>query len=115
VEVFAITVLSVFAFIGLMSVRSYLFGLVKTKYTDKGLKFILCLPENIGPKLEGIVRQIFMEEIPERLMSDGKLYIIPAMDDEESKKLLESLKSQYPLEMLPDTVSYCMIQERENS
>ena len=108
-EALALTVLSVFAFIGLMSARSYLFRFAKSKYTDKGIK--LCLPSGISPRIEGVIRRIFSEEIPERLMTDGKLYVTAADEDEDTKKILENLKSQYPVEVLSGPFPYCMIQE----
>jgi hypothetical protein len=113
-EVLAITVLSIFAFIGLVSVKSYLFSMLKSRHADRGIKLMLYIPPE-SRKLEGIIRQIFIEEIPQRLMTDGKLYTIVPNSNDETKKLLESLKDQYPIEVLPDSSSYGMIQDREKN
>lgn len=113
-EALAITILSIFAAIGLISTQSYLFRLIKSKTNDIGIKIILYLPRYSSSKLEGIVRQIFSEEIPEKLMSDRKVYLMVAPGDEETMNLLEKLKDMYPLEVLPDQVSYCMISKERN-
>lgn len=43
-------------------------------------------------------------------MTDGKVYIMVAPDDTEAVRILEKLKMTYPIEVLPEQVSYCMIQ-----
>lgn len=113
-EAFGITVLSIFAVIGLFSVKSYLFGMTKSSRTDKGIKLILYIPGKVSSKLEGLVRQIFSEEIPQKLMTDGKLYVILSNDSIELKEILINLKDRYPIEVLPEKASYCIIQDRDN-
>ncbi len=112
-EALALTILSVFAFLGAAFTASYILKLLKTKLIDTGIKLILYLPHSSSSKLEGIIRQIFSEEVPEKLMTDGKIYLMVSPDDKENLKLIESLKSQYPLEVLPENGPYCMITERE--
>lgn len=112
-EALALTILSVFAFLGAAFTANYFVKQSKTKLSDTGIKLILYLPHFSSSKLEGILRQIFLEELPEKLMSDGKIYLIVSPDDKESLKLIESLKNLYPLEVLPDNLPYCMITERE--
>ncbi|NLE26251.1 MAG: hypothetical protein GX625_13080 [Clostridiaceae bacterium] len=111
-EIVVLTVLSVFAFLGASFTILYILGLYKSTYPDKGTRLILYLPQNFSSKLEGIVRQIFSEGIPGRLMTDGKIYLMLSDQDVETVRILEKLKEIYPIEVLPEQISYCMITER---
>ncbi|MGI6084086.1 MAG: hypothetical protein ACOYIF_01415 [Acetivibrionales bacterium] len=115
VEVFILTILSIFAFLGAIHTILYLFCIYKSTFTDKGIKLILYLPPNFSSKLEGIVGQIFYENILRKLMTDGKIYLLVSYRDEELMRMLEKLKKMYPIEVLPEQISYCMITERENT
>ncbi len=114
-EALALTILSVFAFLGVAFSAFYMVKLSKTKLSDVGIKFILYLPYSSSSKLEGIIRQIYFEELPEKLMTDGKIYLMVSPDDWENLQLIESLKNLYPLEVLPENSPYCMITEREKA
>mgnify|MGYP000965345896 FL=1 len=97
-----LTVLSFFAFLGMISIGSYFFRHFKTKTQGADIKLLLYIPANEKSKLEGLVRQIFMEEIPEKLMTDGKVYLMMPPGEPEVSDLIENLKKTYPLELLPD-------------
>ncbi|HHU89564.1 MAG TPA: hypothetical protein GXZ22_00730 [Clostridiaceae bacterium] len=113
-ETLVLIVLSIFAFLGMSYTILYFLSQYKSTYPDKGLRIILYLPQNFSSKLEGIIRQIFAESIPRRLMADGKIYIMASGEDVETVRILERLSNTYPIEMLPEQISYCMITEREN-
>lgn len=112
-EVAILTILSIFAFLGAGFTILYILNIYKSRFSDKGMKLIIYLPQNSNSKLEGIVRQIFFEGIPGRLMTDGKIYIMVPSQDAETKRMLEKLKEMYPIEVLPEQISYCMITEKE--
>lgn len=112
-EILVLTVLSIFAFIGMSFTMLYFLSLNKSTYDDKGIRLILYLPHNFSPKLEGIVRQIFSEGIPRSLMTDGKIYLMISNQDAETLRILEKLREMYPIEVLPEQISYCMITKRE--
>lgn len=114
-EVFLLTILSIFAFLGAIHTILYLFCIYKSGFTDKGIKLILYLPQNFCSKLEGIVGQIYYENILRKLMTDGKIYLMVSRQDAETMRIVEKLKKMYPIEVLPEQISYCMITERENT
>jgi hypothetical protein len=114
VEILAITILSIFAFLGVFHTVLYLFCLYKSRFTDMGIKLILYLPHNSSSKLEGIVRQIFQDNIFRKFIADDKIYLMISQHDVETMRILEKLKNMYPIEVLPEQISYCMITEREN-
>jgi hypothetical protein len=113
VEILVLTVLSIFAFIGMSFTILYFLSLNKSTCEDKGIRLILYLPPDFSPKLEGIVRQIFSESIPRSLMTDGKVYLMVSGKDTETMRILEKLRNMYPVEVLPEQISYCMITKRE--
>lgn len=112
-EVFILIVLSIFALVGIMYTILYLTSLYKSRFTDNGIKLILYLPNNSGSKLEGLIRQVYYEEIPKKIMTDGKIYLMVSPQDYETMRIIEKLKRMYPIEVLPEQVSYCMITKRE--
>lgn len=112
-DIIVLVVLSIFAFLGMSFSALHLLSLHKPAYSDKGLRIVLYLPKNFSSELEGIVRVIFAEDIPRKLMSDGKIYIMAPLEDTETKRILEKLRNMYPIEMLPGQISYCMITDRE--
>lgn len=114
-DTIVLIVLSIFAFLGMCFSAIHLLSLQKPAYSDKGLKIVLFLPQSFSSELEGIIRLIFAEDIPRKLMSDGKIYIGTPFEDDETKRILEKLRDMYPVEMLPEQLSYCMITEREKT
>jgi len=108
-EVILLTLLSGFAFAGIAFTVIYLVSSYKSRFPDNGIKLILYIPSNSASKLEGLIRQIYCEGIPEKFMTDGKIYLIISPQDEEAMGILERLKKMYPIEVLPEQVSYCMI------
>jgi hypothetical protein len=108
-EVILLTLLSGFAFAGIVFTILYLISSYKSRFPDNGIKLILYIPSNSASKLEGLVRQIYYEEIPKKFMTDGKLYLMVSPQDNETMEILDKLKKMYPIEVLPEQVSYCMI------
>jgi hypothetical protein len=113
-EVLILTVLSVFAFVGVIYTVSVLLEGKKPRMSQNDFKLILYLPENSVGKLEGIVRQIYSDGIPGKLSTDGKVYLIVNPADNELLRIIESLKTMYSLEVLPDPMAYSMINDIEN-
>lgn len=112
-ETIILTLLSGFALLGVFFTLLSLVNIYKPRFQDNGIRLILYLPQNSGSKLEGLVRQIYYEEIPEKFMTDGKIYIMVSPQDNEAMEILAKLKKTYPIEVLPEQVSYCMITNRE--
>ncbi|MGI6623111.1 MAG: hypothetical protein GX227_10785 [Clostridiaceae bacterium] len=112
-EAIILILLSGFALVGVVYTILYLISSYKSRFPDNGIKLILYLPHNSGSKLEGLVRQIYYEEIPEKFMTDGKVYLMISPQDIEAMEILEKLKKMYPIEVLPEQVSYCMIQREK--
>jgi hypothetical protein len=112
-EALVLTILSIFAFIGVSSTIRYFLCDHRNKPMDSDIKLIIYIPENSESKLEGIIRLIFLDEIPRRLGTDGKVYIVSSAHHPETQRMIEELGRQYPLEVLPDALSYCMITEKE--
>lgn len=112
-EIVVLIILSIFAFLGVGFTILYILSIHKSTYSDKGVRLILYLPQNSSSKLEGIVRQIFSEGIPGRLMTNNKIYLMVSNQDVETVRILEKLREMYPIEVLPEQISYCMITERE--
>lgn len=108
-EILLITILTVFAFIGVASSILYLVRQSKNDFKNYRIRIILYLPQYSSPKLEGIIRNLYYEGIPERLMSDSKIYLMISHEDKEAIEIIEKLKKIYPIEVLPEQVSYCMI------
>jgi len=109
-EAIFLIILSCFAFIGMVYTIQYLVNSYDSRFKDNGIRLILYLPQNSGSKLEGLVRQIYFEQIPEKFMTDGKIYLMISPHDAETIGILEKLKRTYPIEVLLEQVSYCMIQ-----
>ncbi len=112
-EALTLTILSIFAFLGVASMVRYFLHCCRYKPKDSGIKLILYIPENSESKLEGLIRQIFLEELPEKLRTDGKVYLMISTKNEDTKRIIEDLEKLYPLEVLPDPLSYCMITEKD--
>jgi hypothetical protein len=110
-EALGIVILSILAFYGLFLITLDLLKL-KQISPQKGFRLILQVPPRSEDKLEGIVRDIFLEEITRRLMFDPKLYLIISEETPELSRIITSLSRQYPVEVLPDADRYCMITDR---
>ncbi len=100
-ETLAITILSVLAFIGLTYLVSSFITSTKFKMNNMGYKLIIYMPKHSCSGLECIVRQLYMDRIPEKLMTDGKVYLMIPDGETEAYKIAETLKKVYPLEVLP--------------
>lgn len=112
-EALGLVILSAFAFYGIFLTISGFLRRLRPKKYDAGYKMILSVPEKAAENLEGIVRGIFSEEIPEKLMTNNKLYVmIPDMDPQIGK-VISDLQKAYPVEVLPQTSGYCMITDRK--
>lgn len=111
-EVF-LTILSVFAFLGLASIVLDLMRPPKTKYKDYGVKLVFYLPENSSSKIEGVIRDFYFGRIPE--INDNVIYLIVHHDDAETMKIIEKLKNMYPIEVLSEQISCCMIKIEKNN
>ncbi|NMA65255.1 MAG: hypothetical protein GX957_03315 [Clostridiaceae bacterium] len=101
-ETLILTILSVLAFIGLTYLVSSYLSSNKSRISDTGYKLILCVPEDSSNKLEGIIRRIFLERVPEKLMTDGVVYLMIPKDQKDALKIAETLQKMYPLIVLPD-------------
>lgn len=100
-EIFALTILSVLAFIGLTYLASSIFSSAKIKMSNMGYKLIIYVPEHSCSGLECLVRQLYLDRIPERLMTDGKVYLMIPEGETEAYRIATALKKVYPLEVLP--------------
>ncbi|NLM75325.1 MAG: hypothetical protein GX187_04445 [Clostridiaceae bacterium] len=101
-DTLVLTILSVLAFIGLTYLASSFLSWQNSRISDKCCKLILYIPQGSEAKLEGIIRRIFLEQIPKKLMTDGVVYVMIPEDQQESLKIAEMLKKDYPLVVLPD-------------
>jgi hypothetical protein len=110
-ETLGIVILSILAFYGLFLITLDLLKLKKFS-PQNGFRLILQVPPKSEDMLEGIVRSIFLEEIPSRLMSDPRLYLMLSEETPELSHIIRSLSEQYPVEVLPDDDRYCMITDR---
>jgi len=73
----------------------------------------LCLIPHPGDEgLEGKIRCIFIEEIFERLGTDGRLYIKLERDD-PNKSLVDRLQKEYPRLVLLDESNWGRMDSRE--
>ena len=66
------------------------------KKHDAGFRIILTVPEGSADYLEGVIRRIFSEDIPEKLMTDGKLYISGAVGNRQAAWIIRDLQRMYP-------------------
>lgn len=111
-EALGLVILSMFALYGIFLSIDEFFKKCSLKGYDAGFKIILSIPENAVDKLEGVIRGIFSEEIPEKLLTDCKLYIAIPHIIPQIEQLLKELQRVYPIEVLPDDDRYCMITDR---
>ena len=104
-------IISLFAFYGFFHLLRDIAVKIKTGCRQEGGK--LCLvPQPGDEKLEGRIRCIFLEEIPEKLGTDSYLYI-RIEENDPNKHLLERLASEYPRLVLLDSLNWSRISSRE--
>lgn len=110
--ILAIVVLSVFAFYGIFLMVMELLNKRPGKSYDAGFRIILAVPEGAADSLEGVIRRVFSEEMPEKLMTDGKLYISGTVGNRQAAWIIRDLQRMYPIELLPHPDKYCIITGR---
>lgn len=101
-ESLLLTILTILAFIGTACLIHSVYDSFKAKTVDAGYKLVLIVPEKSESRLEGTIRRIFLEKIPDRLLSDGKVYLVIPEENDEALKIAHTLKRSYPLEVLQD-------------
>lgn len=111
-EVLGIIILSAFALYGIFAAVWNIPGRKYGEKRDAGFRIILYAPENSAEYLEGIIRGLLNDEFPERLMTDGRLYVSIPEGDERAEKIIRDLQKTYPVEMLPQKGRYCIITDR---
>lgn len=104
------TLVILFAFYGLYHFAQDIILRIKVGCNALGGK--LCLIPHPGDEgLEGKIRCIFIEEIFERLGTDGRLYIKLGESD-PNKALVEKLLKEYPRLVLLDETNWGKIDHR---
>lgn len=111
-EVLGIVVLSVFAFYGIFLMISEMLKKQRPKNYNAGFKIILAVSKNAVENLEGIIREVFSENIPEKLLTDSRLYVVIPEGNPQIARIIEDLKKTYPIKVLPPNGRYCMITDR---
>ncbi len=85
---------------------------MKVKTGGKNCGGKLCLVPKPGDEgLEGKIRCIFLNEISEKLGTDGCLYIGMAEDD-PNKILVEKLSVEYPSLVLLNSINWSKMENR---
>lgn len=107
--VLAIVLLSVFAFYGIFLTVMEILNKQPGKNHDAGFRIVLTIPDDAADNLEGVIRRTFSEEIPEKLMTDGKLYISAAGRNPQVTRIIRDMQVLYPIEVLPQADRYCII------
>lgn len=107
--VLAIVLLSIFAFYGIFLTVMEILKKQPRKNCNAGFKIILTIPEDASDNLEGIIRMTFSEEIPDKLMTDGKLYVSTSGDNPQVTRIIRDMQQMYPIEVLPLIDRYCII------
>jgi hypothetical protein len=111
-EVLGIVVLSAFAFYGIFLMIAEMLKKQQPKSYNAGFKIILAVSENAVENLEGIIREVFSENMPGKLMTDSRLYVVIPDGNPKIARIIEDLKKTYPIEVLPASGGYCMITDR---
>ncbi len=108
-EILSIVLLSVFAFYGLFIAIMEMLKIQPCENADAGYRIILAIPEDAAESLEGVIRTAFLEEIPEKLMTDRKLYVSTTGKNAQVNRIIRDMQTIYPIEVLPPIDRYCMI------
>ena len=109
--VLAIVLLSVLAFTGVPRGFGNPEEAARQKH-DAGFRIILTVPEGSADYLEGVIRRIFSEDIPEKLLTDGRLYVSADAGNPQVVRIIRDMQRMYPLELLPQADRYYMITGR---
>jgi len=112
--VLAIVILSVFAFYGIFLILMEFMKINPCEKYDAGFRVILAVPENAEERLEGVIRGAFSDEIPDKLLTDGKLYLAPSGNNPQIIRIIRDMQRVYPIEVLPRHDRYCMITGSKN-
>ncbi|NLW03049.1 MAG: hypothetical protein GX027_07270 [Clostridiaceae bacterium] len=110
--VLAIVLLSVLAFYGVFLAVLEILRRQPGKKHDAGFRIILTVPEGSADYLEGVIRRIFSEDIPEKLLTDGRLYVSADAGNPQVVRIIRDMQRMYPLELLPQADRYYMITGR---
>lgn len=103
-------IISLFAFYGFFHLLRDI--VIKIKAGPRACCGKLCLVPNPGDEgLEGKIRCVFLEEISEKLGTDGCLYI-KLEDNDPNKPLVEKLSSEYPRLVLLDNMNWSRMNSR---
>lgn len=108
-EILSIVLLSVFAFYGLFLAVLELLKIRPGENADAGYRIILTIPEDAEENLEGVIRTAFSEEMPEKLMTDRRLYVSTTGKNAQVNRIIRDMQTIYPIEVLPPIDRYCMI------
>lgn len=105
-------IISLLAFYGLYHLIQDIVIKVRAGCNSCGGK--LCLFPHPGDEgLEGKIRCIFLDEISEKLGTDGRLYIHLAEND-PNRKLVEKLCGEYPRLVLMDRMNWSRMNSRSD-
>jgi len=108
-EILSIVLLSVFAFYGLfVAIMEYL-KVQPDENKDAGYRIILDIPEDAAENLEGVIRTAFSEEMPDKLMTDRKLYVSTSGNNAQINRIIRDMQAMYPIEVLPRIDRCCII------
>lgn len=107
--VLAVVLLSVFALYGMYIAITEILRMIRGKKLNAGYRVILAVPEGAEENLEGVIREVFSDEIPERLLTDGKLYVAACGGNPEVGRIIRDMQRMYPIEVLPHQGRYCII------
>lgn len=110
--ILAIVLLSVLAFYGVFLAVMEILSRQSAKSFDAGYKLVLIIPEGAEDNLEGVIRTVFTEEIPDKLMTDGKLYVHDPGNSPQVARIIRDMQRTYPIEQLPQPDRYCIITGR---
>lgn len=97
-------VISLFAIYGFISLIYDIMAKIKTGCDSCGGKLCFCpYPGDEG--LEGKIRSFFMNEVTEKIGTDGFLYI-KLEENDPNKEIVEKLCNEYPRLVLMDNMNW---------
>ncbi|NLM11634.1 MAG: hypothetical protein GX213_12825 [Clostridiaceae bacterium] len=104
-------IISLFAIYGFINLINDIIGKIKVGCSSCGGR--LCLYPYPGDEgLEGKIRSIFLNEVTEKIGTDGFLYI-KLEEDDPNRKLVEKLCAQYPRLVLMDNLNWGRIKDEK--
>ena len=109
---FIILFLSVY---GLISLVAAIAGMARIKVCDDRFKTGLALlVKDQEETIEGIVRTVFLENLQQRVMSKGKLYVVDMGSKDKTLDILSRLKEEYKsMDVLSTEQRYRIFEEYE--